>query len=135
MNFKPKMYITLDQGVSIRFSHRHLRKIDWLMSCTSHLVCLVSIVSGCRKNVLGRGNTSRGHIKNLSNILFFRYLWFQLVSEDKWKQKPPWFNLTDEKKFVFCQKLFFFSTFLAKKRFFNFFCKKVLLLRRQYQYH
>jgi hypothetical protein len=29
--------------------HRHLRNIDWLMACTSCLVCLISTVSGSSK--------------------------------------------------------------------------------------
>jgi len=40
------------------------------MACTPCLVCLISTVSGCCKNALGRGSTSSGHITNLSNLLF-----------------------------------------------------------------
>ncbi len=35
--------------VSFRFTHRHLRKIDWLMARTACLVCLISTVSGHSK--------------------------------------------------------------------------------------
>jgi hypothetical protein len=40
------------------------------MAHTVCLVCLVSTVSGCRKNTLRRASASRGHITNLSNLLF-----------------------------------------------------------------
>jgi hypothetical protein len=49
--------------------HRHLRKIDWLMACTACLVCLVSYVSGCHKNVLGRGSTNSEH--NKTSAIYF----------------------------------------------------------------
>jgi hypothetical protein len=36
----------------IGWHHRHLRKIDWLMACTTCLVCLISTVCGhIKKNV------------------------------------------------------------------------------------
>ena len=37
---------------------------------TAFLVCLVSIVSGCRKNALGRGSASSGHISELEQSRF-----------------------------------------------------------------
>jgi len=52
-----------------------------LMACTTCLVCLVSTLCGCHKNVLGRGSAaSSGHITKLEqsdNLLFFRYLWMR----------------------------------------------------------
>jgi len=42
--------------------HRHIRKIDCLMTYTACLVCLVSTVSGCCKNAPGRGSASSRHI-------------------------------------------------------------------------
>jgi hypothetical protein len=49
--------------------HRILRKIDGLMAHTTCLVCLVSTVSGCHKNALGRGSTSSRHITKLEQSL------------------------------------------------------------------
>ncbi len=45
------------------------------MICTACLVCLVSTVSGCCENTLGRGSTSSGHITKLEQSTFLRYLW------------------------------------------------------------
>jgi hypothetical protein len=50
------------------------------MACPACLVCLVSTVSGCCKNVLGRGSSSSGHITKLDPSTFLRYLWFSLKS-------------------------------------------------------
>jgi hypothetical protein len=47
------------------------------MEHTTWLVSLVSTASGCCKNALGKGSASSQPITNLSNILFFRYLWKQ----------------------------------------------------------
>jgi hypothetical protein len=58
------------------FCHRHLRKIDWLMACTTCPVYLVNTVSGHHKNAIGKGSASSRHIANLSNLLFFRCLCF-----------------------------------------------------------
>ncbi len=52
----------------------------------AHATCfvyLVSAVSGYSKNALGRGSTSSGHIKNLSILLLFRYLWLQFEKDFK----------------------------------------------------
>jgi hypothetical protein len=42
--------------------HRHLRKIDWLMTCTANIVFLVCTGCDCQKNALWRGSVSSGHI-------------------------------------------------------------------------
>ncbi len=45
------------------------------MACTAaYLVCLVSAVSGCCKNVCGRGSASSGYITKLEQSTFPRYL-------------------------------------------------------------
>jgi len=51
-------------------THRHLRKIDQLMVCTACLVCLVSTVSGCHKNAIGRGSATSQHITKLEQSTF-----------------------------------------------------------------
>ncbi len=51
------------------------------MACTACLVCLVSSVSGCCNNVLGRGSACSGHITNLEQSAFLRYLWSRLISD------------------------------------------------------
>jgi hypothetical protein len=56
--------------VNEQFTHRYLRKIDWLMAHTALFVWLVSTVNGCSKNALERGSASSRHIKNLSNLDF-----------------------------------------------------------------
>jgi hypothetical protein len=48
------------------------------MAHTACPVCLVSIVSGCRKNALGRGSISSMHITKLEQSTFHRYLWLCL---------------------------------------------------------
>jgi hypothetical protein len=49
------------------------------MEHTTYFVCLVSSVSGCY-NALGRGNANSGHITNLDQSTFLRYLWvFQMI--------------------------------------------------------
>jgi hypothetical protein len=47
------------------------------MVCTTFLVCLVSTVSGCHKNALGRGNTCIGRITKLEQSTFLGYLWLK----------------------------------------------------------
>ncbi len=37
-------------GMPVLLAHRHLRKIDWLMTCTTCLVCLIISVSGCTRD-------------------------------------------------------------------------------------
>ncbi len=74
------------KGIIMYYSHRHLRKIDWLRAFTACLVCLVSTVSGCSKIALGKGSASSWHITNLSNLLFFRYLW--LYHWNQYTTKP-----------------------------------------------
>ncbi len=51
-------------------NHRHPEKIDWLMAHTACRVCLVSTVSGCHKNVLGKGSASSQHITKLKQPTF-----------------------------------------------------------------
>ncbi len=61
------------------FTHRHLRKIDWLMARTACLVCLISTVSGHSKKMkrkkAWRCGASSRHITKLKQSIFFRYLW------------------------------------------------------------
>ncbi len=60
-------------------THRHhIEKIDWIMAHTTCLVCLVSTVSDCHKNTLGRTSASNGHITKLEQSTFLRYLWANL---------------------------------------------------------
>jgi len=40
------------------------------MAHTTCLVCLLSAVSGCRKNALERGSASSGHITKLEQSIF-----------------------------------------------------------------
>ncbi len=58
------------ENLQYRCHHRHLRKIDLLMTCAACLVCFVSTVSGCSKNALGRGRTSNRHITKLEQSIF-----------------------------------------------------------------
>jgi hypothetical protein len=55
------------------FTHRHLRNIDWLLTHTACLVCLVSTVSGHCKNALGRGIASSEHKTKLEQSTFLRF--------------------------------------------------------------
>jgi hypothetical protein len=55
-------------------------KIDCLMARTTCIVCLVSTVSGCSKNTLGRASASSGHITKLEQSTFLRYLWKQYMN-------------------------------------------------------
>jgi hypothetical protein len=58
---------------------RHLSNIDCLMACTACLVCFISTVKGCSKkaeNALEGVALVAGTQQNLSNLLFFRYLWW-----------------------------------------------------------
>ena len=48
---------------------------------TACLVCLISTVSGCRKNAIGRGSSSSGHIKKLEQSTFLRYLWVHSINQ------------------------------------------------------
>ncbi len=48
------------------------------MACTACLDCLVSTVSGCCKNTLGRASTNSWHVTKLEQSTFLRYLWFCL---------------------------------------------------------
>jgi hypothetical protein len=41
------------------------------------LVCLVSTVSSCHKNTLGRVSASSGHITKLEQSTFLGYLWLR----------------------------------------------------------
>jgi len=41
------------------------------------LACLVSNVSGCHKNALGKASTSCRHTTKLKQSTFLRYLWFE----------------------------------------------------------
>jgi hypothetical protein len=50
------------------------------MAHTACLVCLVSTVSGCRKNTLGRARVSIRHITKLEQSTFLKYLWAGLYS-------------------------------------------------------
>jgi hypothetical protein len=50
-------------------------QVDWLMACTT---CLVSTVSDCCKNTIGRASTSSGHITKHEESTLLRYLWFCL---------------------------------------------------------
>jgi hypothetical protein len=50
-------------------------KIDWLIASTACLVCLVSSVSGCRKNALVRGSACSRCITKLEQSTFLRYPW------------------------------------------------------------
>ncbi len=56
------------------YIHRHLRKIDWLMACTTRIVCLVSTVSGHYKNALGRGSACWRQMTKIEQSTFLRYL-------------------------------------------------------------
>jgi hypothetical protein len=50
------------------------------MACTACLVCFASTVSGGRKNALGRGSVSCGHITKLEQSTFLRYLCIFLLT-------------------------------------------------------
>jgi hypothetical protein len=59
--------------------HRHLSKIDCLKVRTACLVYFISTVNGRSKKVeiaLEDVGLVVGMQQNLSNLLFFRYLWF-----------------------------------------------------------
>jgi hypothetical protein len=62
---------------SMGLKHRHLRKIDWLIVRTDWLVCLVSTVSCCRKNSLGKGSANSWRITKLEQSTFW-YLWLKI---------------------------------------------------------
>ncbi len=50
------------------------------MACTACLVCLVSTVSGCHKNILGRASASSRHITKLEQSTFLSYYGFIKLS-------------------------------------------------------
>jgi hypothetical protein len=52
------------------------------MARTNCLVCLVSTVSGCRKDALGKGSASSGHITKLEQSTF---LWISMGSNNHLK--------------------------------------------------
>ncbi len=56
--------------------HRHLIKISWLIASSVCFVCLVSIVSGCHKNAIGKGSACSGHIAKLEQ---FTFLWISMI--------------------------------------------------------
>jgi hypothetical protein len=49
------------------------------MAHTACLVCLVSTVSGRSKKALEEVPLEVGTKQNLSNLFFFRYLWFVII--------------------------------------------------------
>ncbi len=51
-------------------NHRYLKKIDILMACSACLVCLVSTVEGCHKNMLGRGSACSMHTTQIEQSTF-----------------------------------------------------------------
>ncbi len=57
--------------------HRHLSNIDWWMTCTAGLVCLISTVKKRRRRSLPwKTGTSSWDITNLKQSIFvFWYLW------------------------------------------------------------
>ncbi len=57
-------------------NRHHIKETDWLLAHTTYLVCLVSTISDCCKNALGRCSASRGQITKLELFTFLRYLWF-----------------------------------------------------------
>jgi hypothetical protein len=62
------------QKIFIGLDHRHHVKKRRLMACTTCIVCLVSSVSGCRKNLLEEQALVAG-TKKLEQSTFLRYLW------------------------------------------------------------
>ncbi len=62
------------------------------MACTACIVCPVSTVSGHCKNALEKGSASGRHTTNLSNLLFFRYLWIEHWPPDVNKIKCWYLN-------------------------------------------
>jgi hypothetical protein len=64
--------------LSVGATQRHLSNIDCLMACTACFVCFISTVNGCSKkveNAMEDVALVAGTRQNLSNLLFFRYLW------------------------------------------------------------
>jgi hypothetical protein len=55
------------------------------MARTACLVCLVTTVSGCCKNTLGRASARRGHVTKLSNLLFL--VIYVLICLRRWVMK------------------------------------------------
>ncbi len=67
-------------------AHRHLSNIDWWMTRTAGLVCLISTLNGCikkekrRRSLPWKTDASSRHITNLKqSIFFFRYLCFSIL--------------------------------------------------------
>jgi len=73
--------------VSLRHNHRHLSNIDWWMTRTADLVCLICTVNAASKNRRRKSHpwktsVSSGHITNLKQSIFvFQYLWTQQASK------------------------------------------------------
>jgi hypothetical protein len=63
------------------------------MALTACLVSLVSTVSGRCKNAHGKGSTSIQHITNLSNLLFYRYLWWHVLVDREVSGFKKWLRL------------------------------------------
>jgi hypothetical protein len=67
----------------VRFFHRHLRDIDYLMAPTACLVCFISTVNGHIKKKGEKCGASSGHITNLKQYIFS----FDIYGSFS----PPWF--------------------------------------------
>jgi len=68
------------------FYHRQLSNIDSLMARTACLLCFIKTVNGCSKkgeNALKDVALEAGTQQNLSNLLFYRYLWL-LLTISRW---------------------------------------------------
>jgi hypothetical protein len=64
--------------IAVHHDHRHLSNIDWWMTRTAGLVCLISTVNGHikKRNLPWKTSASSGHIANLKQSIFvFRYVW------------------------------------------------------------
>ena len=60
------------------------------MACIACFVCLVSTVSGCRKNALGKGSASSGHNKTWA-------IYFSLDIYEKNRTTPIWYMWIETK--------------------------------------